>query len=183
MKQVLFLLSVLFLFTSAYAQNKEAVATNNPESQKVTEICGVTFGSSYDNALQMLTDTLGEPDIATNNSSIFYRDKTYEGVVFNSIYFLFSSDAQTSYLSSCIFYYNADTEEEAKEIFNALYEMLSRKFSLTQGEKQVDTVECYQGGTSPIDDDKGFSLSLNQLLESRFSVLLCYGPYEYVREE
>ena len=33
MKQVLFLLSVLFLFTSAYAQNKEAVATDNPESQ------------------------------------------------------------------------------------------------------------------------------------------------------
>lgn len=180
---MLFLLSVLFSFASANAQNNEVVDTDNPASQKVTEICGVKFGSSYDDARQKLTNTLGEPDISTSNSSIFYRDKTYEGIVFNSIYFLFTNDAQTSYLASCVFYFNADTEEEAKKTFNALYEKLSQKYSLTQSENPVESIECYQGGASPIDDDKGFSLSLNQLLESRFSVLLCYGPYEYVGEE
>ena len=134
MKRVLLIFTVLLIYTSAYAQKKESTDSTNRESQRITEICGVKFGASFKSALDTLIYTLGKPDITSDNNSIFYRDKSYEGIVFDSIYFIFASDGQNANLSTCFFYYNTDKEKE--EVMEFLSSMLNIEYSdMTLGYK------------------------------------------------
>ena len=182
MKQVLLIFTVLLIYTSAFAQNKVSADSTNRESQRITEICGVKFGASYKSALDTLIYTLGKPDITSENNSIFYRDKSYEGIVFDSIYFIFVSDGQNANLSTCFFYYNTDKEKDARDTFRLICETLSQKYELTQIESSDESIDFYVGGLSPIDDSRGFSIGLNKVLGTHYSVSLCYGPYEFVKE-
>ncbi len=182
MKQVLLIFTVLLIYTSAFAQNNVSADSTNRESQRITEICGVKFGASYKSALDTLIYTLGKPDITSENNSIFYRDKSYEGIVFDSIYFIFVSDGQNANLSTCFFYYNTDKEKDAKDTFRLICETLSPKYELTQIDSSDESIDFYVGGLSPIDDSRGFSIGLNKVLGTHYSVSLCYGPYEFVKE-
>ena len=182
MKQILFIIAMLFSLVSAHAQNKESADSTNRESERITEICGVKFGTTYEHALNILTDTQGKPDITSDNNSIYYKDKLYRGIEFDSIYFIFANNDQETFLTTCFFYYNTDKEEDAKVIFHLLYDTLSKKYELTKIESSDESIEFYEGGLSPIDDSRGFSIGLNKVLGTHYSVSLCYGPYEYVKE-
>lgn len=183
----LFTLTLLFAVSNAFAQVAESVVDDNGQLQRVTEVCGVAFGTSYEAAKEKIVDTFGEPVNAVNNSSIFYRDIDFDGVTFNTVYFMFDSDARASYMSSCMLYVNLETEEEAKEVLKQLYDKLSAKYILTPCEEpEAEIIECYKGGRSPIDDGMGLSLVLGKYLKVGgfgYSILLSYGPYQYVRDD
>ena len=72
------------------------------ERQTVKEICGIPFGSSYEKTKEMLENKYGDPIYNPDKTIVTYKNKTYGGITFDNIHFLFQSDGIHSYFNGCI---------------------------------------------------------------------------------
>ena len=78
MKKIFCLFAFMFALTPSFAQNEEnrdSVTISNfykeLEAQKVTEICGIKFGTSYEDAKRILANKYGEAYKYSKQSIIF----------------------------------------------------------------------------------------------------------------
>jgi len=156
------------------------------ERQTIKEICGIPFGSSYETTKEVLENKYGEPSFLSDKTKIFYPNKTYAGISFDDIIFLFQSDGYRSYLNGCVFILEAKSLSEAKEKRDLLYRRLRWKYDMKEGIGD-DGIKYYYGGHSPVPlDGFGFSIEIIKY-ENRSSIpyaaRLMYGRYNYVKEE
>lgn len=171
----------------------------NLEKQQVSNIGGIAFGISRDNALELLRNKYGEPEYNPRSTIISYKNIKYAGYDFDAVHFLFQSDGINSYFNSCIFIKEAKTRKEVIEKQEKLYQILSGKYELYK-DKTDNGFDTYGGGISPLWDGHWYNLSdefytalhtdiieyENDLVEiygNRYATRLIYGPYNYIKEE
>lgn len=162
--------------------NKKRV--KEEERNKIKEICGIPFGSTYQKVLKITENKFGRKDIISSNNLIAYSDKYYAGIMFSKIYFQFQSDGENSYFNDCMFVISKKTYEEAKEQLDILLNKLSQKYTVKELDDEYG--KSYYGGISPLSNEKiGFVIGLmkHEETENEYSVCLRYGPYNYVNEE
>lgn len=159
------------------------------ERQTVKEICGIPFGSSYLTTKGMLENKYGYPDYNPDKTVITYSKKTYGGITFDNIHFLFQSDGIHSYFNGCIFVLSAKSLGEAKTKQKMLYEKLSEKYNMYDETDRNGNL-YYIGGYSPISNDEaGFSIDIMKFDSEiakdfyPYAARLVYGRYNYVKEE
>lgn len=161
------------------------------EQQTVKEICGVPFGSSFEKSKEMLENKYGYPEFNTDRNIITYKHKSYAGIMFNSIHFLFQSDGTQSYLNGCVFILDAKSLGDAKQKQEMLYKKLSEKYFMLD-DTDSDGNKFYYGGYPPIPDDNGVGFSieilkydseLSRVYGHPYAARLAYGRYNYVKEE
>ena len=159
---------------------------NEWERQTVREICGIPFGSSYEKAHEILENKYGSPSVFSDKTKICYENKSYAGIFFDDIIFLFQSDGYKSYLNGCAFILEASSLKEAKEKCETLYNKLRYKYDMMDGVDDNGN-KYYIGGHSPLPyGGYGFSIEVikyNNRASVPYAARLMYGRYNYVREE
>ena len=99
------------------------------KNQQVTNIGGIPFGISREEALPILRNKYGEEMYNPKKKNILsFNNIKYAGVDFNTVHFLFQSDGINSYFNTCIFVLNADTEKEAIDKQKKMSDILSKKY-------------------------------------------------------
>lgn len=159
------------------------------ERQTVKEICGISFGTSYFTTKGMLENKFGNPDYNPDKTIITYSNKTYGGITFDYIHFLFQSDGIHSYFNGCVFILSAKSLGEAKTKQKMLYEKLSEKYNMNDKTDENGNL-YYIGGYSPIPNDgAGFCIDILKYDSETakgfypYSARLVYGRYNFVKEE
>ena len=158
------------------------------EKERVKEICGIPFGTSYSEASRRLQNKYGESDYFSDKEKIIYKNKTYAGISFDVIYFLFESDGLSSFMNGCTFILNAKSLKEARTKLKMLHDKLEKKYTLSE-DKDDRGESCYAGGFSPLDNKYAFTIDILKYEGdiaknySPYSVRLMYGRYSYVKEE
>ena len=205
MKKVLCLFAFFLATATSFAQNIEEVDSvyadsvsdmnyylyEAMEAQRVTEICGVKFGTSYETAKRILENKYGdaEYDYSHSKQIITFNNKNYAGIYFDAIHFLFQSDGHKTYMNCCIFIIDTNTAEEAKKKREILHQRLSEKYYM---ETRTDDngFKYYLGGLSPLDNRYAFYIDVlkygREVARNHhypYAARLYYGPYDYVKEE
>lgn len=159
------------------------------ERQTVKEICGIPFGSSYEKTEKMLFNKYDLPENNSDRTVITYKNKTYGGIAFDYIHFLFQSDGIHSYFNGCVFILSAKSLDDAKEKQEMLHEKLSEKYNMYDKTDRNGNL-YYIGGYSPISkDEAGFSIDIMKFDSEiakdfyPYAARLVYGRYNYVKEE
>ncbi len=159
------------------------------KAQTVKEICGVPFGSSYEKAKEMLENKYGYSDYNPDKTVLTYTHKTYAGIMFDSIHFLFQSDGIHSYFNGCVFILDAKSLSDAKKKQEMLHKKLSDKYFIID-DTDSNGNKVYLGGYPPTSDDGvGFSIEILKYdsklarIYTPYGVRLAYGRYNYVKEE
>lgn len=199
MKKLFCLFALLLATSPSFAQNEEPIdsidLTNDfqewIEEQRVTEICGIKFGTSYETAQSILENKYGEAeyDYTHSKQTLTFKNKRYAGFRFDTIHFLFQSDGYRSYMNGCVFILDAYSTEEAKEKRDKLYNRLHEKYYM---QERIDKngFKYYLGGISPVDDNEA-AFVINVIKYDKdlakqfypYSARLMYGTYDYVKEE
>lgn len=164
-------------------------------SNSVNNICGITFGSSFEESHNALEKKFGHSTYSTNNS-ILYKGITYSGEFFDNVIFFFQHERDKSYLSQVIFTRDVKSMDDAIQTKQSFQEKLSRKYTSIY---RVDE-ELTVGGLPPlpflkpmkIDNPRttyemGFGFEIKILSNDNYKfpyfVRIMYGPYEYVKED
>lgn len=171
------------------------------KNQQVTNIGGIPFGISREEALPILRNKYGEEMYNPKKKNILsFNNIKYAGVDFNTVHFLFQSDGINSYFNTCIFVLNADTEKEAIDKQKKMSDILSKKYELSCV-KDAYGLDSYGGGVSPLWDGHWSSLLKEEYLTAihtdiikydeelakdtgiKYATRIIYGPYNYIKEE
>ncbi len=163
---------------------------NAKKEQTVREICGIPFGTSYEKAEEILRNKYGYPKFSTDRTTITYDNKTYAGIMFDSIHFLFQSDGINSYMNGCVFIINTKTVNEAKMERDRLHDKLSEKYFMSDNTDK-NGFKYYIGGFSPTDNTEcafcidivKYDSELAKHTNIYYSARLAYGRFNYVKEE
>ena len=162
------------------------------EANKVTEICNVPFGSSYESTKEALENKFGDYSyiLSTKDKLVFER-KRYGGIFFDRIYFFFQSDGRKTFFNGAFFILECKTKYEAIDRKNELHELLRKRYINLLN---LDNEDDYQsvGGLALIPTDKnagfGFAIDILKYNEGNsigkpYCVRIMYGPYDFVNEE
>lgn len=155
------------------------------ERQTIREICGISFGSSYEKTKEILENKYGDSSFLSDKTRILYTNINYAGISFDRIVFLFQSDGYNSYFNGCVFVIETSSLNQAKEKRDMLYRKMCLKYDIKSGVDD-DGNEYYWGGHSPIPlDGFGFSIDILKYKNERnaYAARLMYGRYNYVKEE
>lgn len=156
------------------------------ERETVREICGIPFGTSYEEAAELLENKYGRPSYFSDRTRISYSNKTYAGILFDNIHFLFQSDGYKSYMNGCVFVLEASSLKKAEEKRDFLYYKLLSKYEMREGADD-DGIKLYYGGHSPIPfGGFGFTIDIikyDNNISVPYAARLMYGRYNYVTEE
>ncbi len=192
-----------YIWASAEERTQMDLAFKETEdkfkAQQVTNIGGIEFGISYEEAKIKLEKKYGNPEYFPNNTALPYSKVKYAGYDFDSINFLFESDGVKSYLNACIFILNAKTKNDAIKKLETLHQLLSQKYELEEYPTDGG-YKAYVCGFSPLWDGHWYTFKYDMsgaihtdiieykenaidLEGNRFAARLIYGPYSYVKEE
>ena len=80
---------------------EEKIAAELRKDQ-VLSIANVDFGTSYKEAERKLKRKFGEPSFLSLKNELLFKNVKYGGLDFNSVFFMFQSDGNNSFLNSCI---------------------------------------------------------------------------------
>ncbi len=166
----------------------EALIESSKQTQTVKEICGIPFGSSIEEAKTILENKYGYPEYSPDKMVITYKNKSYAGIRFDTIHFLFESDGVHSFMNGCAFLLNAETLKEAKKKRDMLYEKLNEKYYMIS-DKDENGNTYYVGGYAPIGDGCAFVINILKYEKevarfyNPYAARLMYGAYKYVKEE
>lgn len=165
------------------------------ERQRVSEICNVPFGCSYEKAKDILENKYDTCESESDRTKIIYKNKIYAKMVFDKIIFLFQSDGVNSYMNGCVFIQEAKSLKEAEEKMNDLKIRLSYKYELTA---MVDDNgnAYYTGGVPPKDCNDWWLIPaitinvlkydipehLNEYMNG-YATRIMYGKFDYINEE
>lgn len=181
-----------WVYESDTIRNSETIAMEYLEDNKVTEICNVPFGFSYEKSKNILFEKYGDCDyFASSKDCIAYRDKSYGGFYFTDLFFMFQSDGETSYFNKAVLSKDTKTKDEAVSLKKSIDEKLSKQYSLFQIFDDGDTY-LSMGGICPAPCERtyGYAISVDVLKldkptrnDCTYAVRIMYGPYDYVEEK
>lgn len=182
MKKILIILLYSFAILTASAQDAPI---------RVTKICGISFGSTYEVTKDILIKKFGDPDtrFGINKQDLYFTNILYAGIVFDSVDFLFQSDGRRSFFNGCIFIKDAKNLDEAIEKREMLYKKLSAKYSDMIEDIDQNGNKFYIGGLAPNEDRPAFVIDIVKYdddisaLYDPYSARIYYGPYNYVQED
>lgn len=161
------------------------------EQETIKEICGIPFGSSYEKTKEILNNKYGYPEYNPDRTVITYKRKTYAGIMFDAIHFLFQSDGIHSYLNGCVFILDAKSLSDAKKKQEILHKKLSEKYLMID-DTDSNGNKYYVGGYPPTQENGvGFCIDIlkydSELTSlynhTPYAARLAYGRYNYVKEE
>lgn len=152
----------------------------------VRDVCHVPFGSSYGDTKDILNGLLGNT-YKSSNDCIAYINKTYDGILYNDINFLFQSNGERSFLCRAVFGKDCKSMQEAVNLKKILDEKLSKRYRLY---KILDENGIYLsvGGISPVTGDGNFAITVDIIEYSqqiqdtgiKYAVRVTYGPFDYI---
>lgn len=168
--------------------------------QQVKSIANVEFGSSREKCEKILRKKFGTPSIYSSTDRLLFTDIKYAGLDFNSLFFLFQSDGERTYLNSCIFVINVNDYQSALSKEKDLTYMLSKKYSTILNVVDSNGNPCHICGVSPLWNGTieglftaGTAIHTNIMKYEEkvakdagtgpYAVRLIYGPFDYVKEE
>lgn len=199
MRKLIFTCIVLLAFANLQAQEEVIIdGINNRittpmdsivNQQTVTEICGISFGTSYEDTRKLLENKYGRPDYYPDRTIITYKNKIYADITFDAIHFLFQSDGVNSYLNGSVFVLKAKTAKDARQKRDFLRDRLGRKYKLMSDEDE-NGFKFYYGGKAPTQDGTfAFHIDVIKYEEGIYQLIpayaarIAYGRYNYVKEE
>ena len=173
MKRIIILIIFAFNFLLSYSQR---------------QICGVYFGTGYNNAKIALEQKFGACDRLSDENELVFRYKQYAGIRFDYLSFSFQRDNNYSYLNQCVMGIDCKTIEEAKRNRDYIAHVVSSQYALNTATDK-DGFKYYYGGTSPTNySDFAFCIDVVKLTESsnggyKYFARIIYGPFTFVKEE
>lgn len=158
------------------------------DKQTCKEVCGVSFGSSYESAKEILKAKYGEPDYSSDENTIRYLYKTYGGIYFSYMSFSFQRDNYNSYMNKCVMGIECKTMQDAKSRRDYIYSKVKEKYCAWSEGIDDNGFKYYQSGNSPFGEfGKGFAIDVvkydDSKSEYKYFARIIYGPYTYVKEE
>lgn len=142
-------------FTDFTGDRSEYDMLEEHDRQTVKEICGIPFGASYEDAWEILRNKYGTSSVLSDRDRIVYENKSYAGILFDRMLFLFQSDGHQSFFNGCIFALNASSLSQAKEKRDRLYDQLSWKYDIKK-DTYDSGLDYYYGGYPPISFGRAF---------------------------
>lgn len=181
-----------WVFERDTIRNPEDVAMRIIGDNQVKEICNIPFGSSFEKAKSILAEKYGDYDyLSSTKDCLTYRNKSYGGILFTDMYYLFQSDGENSHFHKAVLCRDCDTMKDAVKLKQSLDEKFRKKYSIF---KILDEEDIYIsiGGLAPVQSENtgsyGFTLDVIEYEQrskeggARYAVRIMYGPYDYVRE-
>ena len=167
---------------------------------QVLSIANVDFGTSYKEAERKLKRKFREPSFLSSKNKLLFDNVKYGGFDFKSVFFLFQSDENNSFLNCCIFIREAKDYAQALEIEQEYADILSSKYTKVFSEVDEKGNPFHFCGFSPLWDgtiqggiEAGVAIHTNimkydedlvkEINHSPYVVRLIYGPFNYVKEE
>lgn len=167
---------------------------------QVLSIANVDFGTSYKEAERKLKRKFGEPSFLSSKNKLLFDNVKYGGLDFNSVFFIFQSDGNNSFLNGCVFLKDAKDYAQALEIEQEYADILSSKYTKVFSEVDEKGNPFHFCGFSPLWDgtiqggiEAGVAIHTNimkydedlvkEINHSPYAVRLIYGPFNYVKEE
>ena len=167
---------------------------------QVLSIANVDFGTSYKEAERKLKRKFGEPSFLSSKNKLLFDNVKYGGFDFKSVFFLFQSDENNSFLNCCIFIREAKDYAQALEIEQEYADILSSKYTKVFSEVDEKGNPFHFCGFSPLWDgtlqgsfEAGVAIHtdimkydedlVKEIKHSPYAVRLIYGPFNYVKEE
>lgn len=178
---------------------EEKIAAELRKDQ-VLSIANVDFGTSYKEAERKLKRKFGEPSFLSLKNELLFKNVKYGGLDFNSVFFIFQSDGNNSFLNGCVFLKDAKDYAQALEIEQEYADILSSKYTKVFSEVDEKGNPFHFCGFSPLWDgtiqggiEAGVAIHTNimkydedlvkEINHSPYAVRLIYGPFNYVKEE
>ncbi len=163
-------------------------------------ICGINFGTSYENALSLLDQQFGislqskfEAEqkklgvkVELGEKFISYENKNYAGINWDNIYFHFQEMNDETILNGGMLLIVSNTLKEAEENRDKIKELMSNNYEIDEYIDEDNGLKMYVGGFDPTNPDEcGFII---EILESsdgknqgKYSTSLLFGPYDYTK--
>lgn len=161
------------------------------DKNKVTEICNIPFGSSYESTKKVLEDKFGDYSyrLSTKDMLVFEK-KRYAGILFDRIYFSFQSDGRKTFFNGAIFVLECKNKHDAIERKTELHGKMAKRYINLKNMDDGDNFMS-MGGLAPIPTSitSGFGFYIDILkyddetISKPYAVRIVYGPYEFVKEE
>ena len=185
--------------TASFSQERIEKLLAYFRKDQVFSIANVDFGTSCKEAEGKLKNKFGEPYFLSSNNKLQFKNIKYGGLDFNSVFFLFQSDGNNTYLNCCIFIREAKDYAQALEFEQEYANILSRKYTKVFSEVDEKGNPFHFCGFSPLWDgtlqgsyEAGVAIHTDIMkydeevarnLQYQYAVRLIYGPFNYVKEE
>lgn len=185
--------------TASFSQERIEKLLAYFRKDQVFSIANVDFGTSCKEAEGKLKNKFGEPYFLSSNNKLQFKNIKYGGLDFNSVFFLFQSDENNSFLNCCIFIREAKDYAQALDIEKEYANILSRKYTKVFSEVDEKGNPFHFCGFSPLWDgtlqgsyEAGVAIHIDIMkydeevarnLQYQYAVRLIYGPFNYVKEE
>lgn len=186
--------------TASFSQERIEKLLAYFRKDQVFSIANVDFGTSRKEAERKLKRKFGNPSFLSSNNKLLFDNVKYGGFDFKSVFFLFQSDENNSFLNCCIFIREAKDYAQALNIEKEYADILSRKYIKVVSEVDDNGNPYHYCGFSPLWDgtlqgsfEAGVAIHTNimkynedlvkEIKCSPYAVRLIYGPFNYVKEE
>lgn len=138
--------------TASFSQERIEKLLAYFRKDQVFSIANVDFGTSCKEAEGKLKNKFGEPYFLSSNNKLQFKNIKYGGLDFNSVFFLFQSDENNSFLNCCIFIREAKDYAQALDIEKEYADILSRKYIKVVSEVDDNGNPYHYCGFSPLWD-------------------------------
>ena len=131
-----------------------AAAQNNI----ISEVCGVKFGTSFNEAKNILNKRYGIPSRVTDDGTLIaYEGKNYDGKVFDQLYFVFEKEDNFGF-DVAVLSIACKTKNDAEKERDNIADLFKEKYNLDK-RKNISGDIVYYGGTSPL-NNKGYGFRI-----------------------
>ena len=156
----------------------------------ITEVCGIPFGSTYEEAKAKLQAKYGECDRDVPGGTILYKRKKFEGMEFDKLDFWFLEDKKTNrtYFCGAMFNIECKTKEEAIKKKEYLDYVISHEYAaLINLDKKGEYKS--RAGLPPVPSKMGLGFAISIDVFERYGedeantyhLNLAFGPYDYLK--
>ena len=160
-------------------------------------ICGINFGTSYEDALSLLDEQFGVSlqsefeaaqkslgvKVEVGEKFISYENKKYADFTWDAIYFHFQEINGISYLNGGMLVIDSNTLTDAEEKRDKIKEYMGKKYDIEDYVDEENGLKMYVGGFDPTDPNYcGFTIQVSESSDDnkgKYTTFLSFGPYEY----
>lgn len=152
-----FILTMMFLSVVASAQNNI-----------ISEVCGVKFGTSFNEAKNILNKKYGTPSRVTDDGTLIaYEGKNYDGKVFDQLYFVFEKEDNFGF-DVAVLSIVCSTKNDAETERENIAELFKEKYNLDKRKNSSGDI-VYYGGKSPL-NNKGYGFKIEIIDDNNSSL-------------
>ena len=157
---------------------------DSPESFVQDSICGVSFGTNYNDTKTILEKQFG-PNMSNSSKQdeIVYFDKKYAGIIWEILLFNFQRDGQNSYLNEVIFSLSSKTLKEAEKKRDDIKIKMEKNYEIKEFITGDDRQKVYKG-VLPATNQEYCSFTIEVLKNSKdnYVTIMSFGPYNFIKK-